>query len=51
MHYVMDSDFALNWGAAMAIISGGALANLLAGLAFAWRPLASKPAQILRHTG
>ena len=51
MHYVMESDFALNWGAAIAIISGGALANLLASLAFAWRPLATKPAQILRNAG
>ncbi len=50
MTYVMDSDFALNWGAAMAIIIGGALANLLASLAFAWRPLATKPAQILRNS-
>ena len=49
MRYVMESDFALNWGGAIAIISGGALANLLASLAFAWRPLATKPAQILRN--
>ncbi len=51
MHYVMDSDFALNWSAALAIITGGALANLLASLAFSWRPLATKPAQILRNAG
>ncbi len=49
MHFVMETEFALNWGAAIAIISGGALANLLASLAFAWRPLATKPAQILRN--
>ncbi|NOR64228.1 MAG: FtsX-like permease family protein, partial [Rhodobacteraceae bacterium] len=50
MHFVMETEFALNWPAAIAIISGGALANLLASLAFAWRPLATKPAQILRNS-
>jgi len=49
MHFVMETEFALNWIAAFAIIFGGALANLLASLAFAWRPLATKPAQILRN--
>jgi putative ABC transport system permease protein len=49
MYYVMDSDFVLYWQAAITIIIGGALANLLASLAFAWRPLAAKPAQILRN--
>jgi len=50
MHFVMETEFALNWPAAIAIITGGALANLLASLAFAWRPLATKPAQILRNS-
>ncbi len=49
MHFVMESDFTLYWGGAIAIVAGGALANLLAGLGFAWRPLATKPAQILRN--
>ena len=49
MHFVMESDFALYWQSALIIVIGGALANLLAGLAFAWRPLAVKPAQILRN--
>ncbi len=49
MRFVMDSDFSLFWGAAIAIVAGGALANLVASLAFAWRPLATKPAQILRN--
>jgi len=49
IHFVMETDFILNWGAASAIIIGGAMANLLASLAFAWRPLATKPAQILRN--
>jgi putative ABC transport system permease protein len=30
------------------IVTGGALATLLAGLAFAWRPLATRPARVLR---
>ncbi len=49
MTYVMDSGFVLYWQAAMSIIMGGALANLAASLAFAWRPLTIKPAQILRN--
>lgn len=49
MHFVMETGFTLNWGAALAIISGGALANLFASLAFVWRPLATKPARILRN--
>ena len=49
MTFVMESGFALNWTAAIAIIAGGAFANLAASLAFAWRPLATKPAQILRN--
>ena len=49
MRFVMESDFSLYWAAAIAIVAGGALANLLAGLGFAWRPLATKPAQILRN--
>ncbi|MBL1437210.1 MAG: FtsX-like permease family protein [Rhodobacteraceae bacterium] len=49
MTYVMDSGFVLYWQAAITIIAGGALANLAASLAFAWRPLAIKPAQILRN--
>jgi putative ABC transport system permease protein len=49
VHFVMETDFLLDGGAASAIIIGGAMANLLASLAFAWRPLATKPAQILRN--
>jgi putative ABC transport system permease protein len=30
------------------IVLGGILATLLAGLAFAWRPLAARPARVLR---
>ncbi|MCR9085909.1 MAG: drug:proton antiporter [Rhodobacteraceae bacterium] len=48
MTYVMDAGFAVAWGSALAIILGGVLATLLAGLAFVWRPLAARPAQVLR---
>jgi putative ABC transport system permease protein len=45
---VMDSDFTVIWGNAAAIIGGGVLASLLAGLGFALRPLAARPARVLR---
>ena len=47
-NYVMETDFAVIWPSAFAIIFGGIIATLLAGLAFAWRPLAARPAQVLR---
>ncbi|MEX0282619.1 MAG: ABC transporter permease [Arenibacterium sp.] len=46
--YVLETDFSVIWGSAIIIILGGILANLLAGLIFAWRPLAARPAQVLR---
>jgi putative ABC transport system permease protein len=46
--YVMNTDFTVIWPSALAIITGGVLATLLAGLAFAWGPLAARPAQVLR---
>jgi putative ABC transport system permease protein len=45
---VMDTDFTVIWPSAIAIILGGVGATLLAGLAFAWGPLAARPAHILR---
>ena len=36
------------WSSAIGIIAGGVLATLLAGIGFAWRPLAARPAQVLR---
>jgi putative ABC transport system permease protein len=45
---VMDGPFAFEPVSALAIVLGGALASLLAGLAFALRPLAAKPARVLR---
>ncbi|THH35219.1 FtsX-like permease family protein [Aliishimia ponticola] len=47
-HYVLDTGFTVIWGNALAIIAGGVLATLLAGLLFAWRPLAARPARVLR---
>lgn len=47
-HYILDTDFAVIWGSALAIVTGGIAATLLAGLAFAWAPLAARPARILR---
>ncbi|TBX28703.1 ABC transporter permease [Nioella sediminis] len=49
--FVMETDFAFNLPSALAITLGGALATLLAGLAFALRPLAIRPAAILRSEG
>ncbi len=47
-YFVLETDFAVIWANALAIVLGGLLANLLAGLAFAWRPLSVRPAQVLR---
>ena len=46
--FVMETEFTVIWGSALGIILGGVLAVLLAGLAFAWRPLAARPAGVLR---
>lgn len=48
MTFVMESDFAVIWPSAFGVITGGILATLLAGLGFAWRPLATPPARVLR---
>ncbi len=48
MTFVMNSSFAVVWPSALSIIIGGIAATLLAGLVFAWRPLAARPAQVLR---
>ncbi|WP_299649699.1 ABC transporter permease [uncultured Tateyamaria sp.] len=47
-NFVMETDFTVIWPSALAIIIGGVTATLLAGLAFAWGPLAARPAQVLR---
>ncbi|MCH2093979.1 MAG: FtsX-like permease family protein [Rhodobacteraceae bacterium] len=46
--FLMETDYAVIWDSALAIITGGIGATLLAGLAFAWRPLAARPAHVLR---
>jgi putative ABC transport system permease protein len=48
MTFVMDSTYRFEPVSALAIVIGGVLATLLAGLAFALRPLAARPAQTLR---
>ncbi len=48
MVFVMEADYRFEWVSALAIVAGGVLATLLAGLAFAWAPLAARPAQVLR---
>ena len=46
--FIMDTGYTVIWGNALLIIGGGIMASLLAGLAFALRPLAAKPARVLR---
>lgn len=48
MRFVMEADFALEPVSALLIVTGGVALTLLAGLFFAWRPLAARPAQVLR---
>lgn len=48
MTFVMEVEFTFALPSAIGIVTGGALASLLAGLAFAWRPLAIRPAAVLR---
>lgn len=46
--YVFEISYQVVWPNALAIIAGGVLATLLAGLVFAWQPLAARPAGQLR---
>ncbi len=48
MVWVMEADYRFELASAIAIVLGGVLATLLAGLAFAWGPLSARPAQVLR---
>ncbi|MCY4336675.1 MAG: FtsX-like permease family protein [Litoreibacter sp.] len=50
-HFVMDSEFRVALPSALAVVSGGIIATLLSGFYFAWRPLAARPAQVLRAQG
>jgi putative ABC transport system permease protein len=44
----MEGDYMVIWSNAFLIIGGGVMASLVAGLAFAIKPLAAKPARVLR---
>jgi putative ABC transport system permease protein len=46
--FVMEGTYEFEPISALLIVAGGVLVTLLAGLAFAWRPLATRPASILR---
>ena len=46
--FVMNTAFEFEPASALAIVAGGILATLVAGLSFAWRPLAARPARVLR---
>jgi len=46
--FIMENDYTVIWSNALAIVGGGIGVSLLAGLAFAIRPLGAKPAQVLR---
>ena len=47
-HFVMETPFTVIWPSALAIVAGGIAVTLIAGLAFALRPLRARPARILR---
>ena len=46
--FVLETSYSVIWSSALGIVGGGVLATLLAGLMFAWRPLAARPARVLR---
>ena len=46
--FVLETGFQVIWPSALGVVIAGILATLMAGLAFAWRPLAARPARILR---
>jgi putative ABC transport system permease protein len=48
MNFVMETKYVFAPLSALAIVAGGVLASLLAGLGYAWRPLMTRPAQVLR---
>ncbi|MFN0115984.1 MAG: ABC transporter permease [Paracoccaceae bacterium] len=48
MRFVMDAAYRFEPASAVVIVAGGALASLASGLIFALRPLAARPAQVLR---
>ncbi|NBD29927.1 MAG: FtsX-like permease family protein [Alphaproteobacteria bacterium] len=46
--FIMETGFTPIWSNALAIVLGGVLTTLFAGLIFALRPLSAKPARVLR---
>ncbi|WP_121063245.1 ABC transporter permease [Chachezhania antarctica] len=46
--FVLETGFQVIWPSALGVVIAGILATLLAGLAFAWGPLAARPARTLR---
>ncbi|WP_138935168.1 ABC transporter permease [Roseovarius arcticus] len=47
-HYVLEIEYRVLWPSALVIVCGGVLVTLLTALAFSLRPLAARPAQVLR---
>ena len=47
-HYVFETGFDIIWASALMIISAGVAVTVLSGLAFAWGPLTTRPAAVLR---
>ncbi len=46
--FIFETDYAVIWSSALVIILGGLSATVLANLLFAWRPLVTRPARVLR---
>lgn len=46
--FIMETDYRVLWAPAFGIILGGIVLTLAAGLGFALRPLAARPARVLR---
>ena len=46
--FIFETEYAVIWPNALAVVLGGVAATLGAGLIYAWRPLAARPARILR---
>lgn len=51
MAFVMETEFHLDLANAAIIILSGILVTLVAGLSFAWAPLSTRPARVLRALG
>ena len=45
---ILDTNFTVVWPSALAIVVGGVLATMIAGLFFAWSALKSNPSRMLR---